>query len=347
MTGLARVPSPRLIGRALQLQKEIWVPRDIMLEVLPRYRDLPLSVDGRARHAWGVFGADDQVGTLNLLTPERVRHAITLVQRGEVIPLNLSLDLPHPPLSGRHALRHGLSVSDIGSEDWYDDFYPQASSQWDGLAHCAHPSMGFYNGHRASEITGGEGSALGIEHWAERGIVGRFVLVDVDRYRTASRRSIDCRLKDVITIEDVESCLQQEGAAIQTGDVLLLRTGWLTWYKGTDQATRLALAADLGYSTPGLECTERAAEWLWDRHVAAVVADNPGVEAVPVIQDTVEHFLHFRLIPLLGLALGELFDLDLLASRCAELGFYEGLFTASPFNKAGGSASVSNALALL
>ncbi len=320
---------------------------DSPASALPRYVDLPLAPGVAARTAWGVFGHDDQIGTLNLLTPERVRRSRQLIETGEVIPLNLDLELPNPPLSGRRALTHTVMVAERGSEDWYDTFYPQASSQWDGLAHCGHPRVGFYNGHQASEITGRPGSVLGIEHWARRGIVGRFVLADVDRYRTGVGRPLDQASKDPISIEDLEATLAAEHVSLETGDVLLMRTGWLAWYRTTDQVTRDGLAAHLDYATPGLEASERAAAWLWDHHVAAIVADNPGVEAVPVEQADVETFLHFRLIPLLGLALGELFDLDALAAACAKAGRYEGFFAAAPMYKTGGSASIANALAVL
>jgi kynurenine formamidase len=314
---------------------------------LPRYRDLPIAPGVAARTAWGVFGDDDQVGTLNLLTPDRVRRARDLIVLGQVYPLNLNLELPNPPLSGRGALKHSIAVSQLGSEDWYDNFYPQASSQWDGLAHCGHPTLGFYNGHQAAQITGRAGSTLGMENWASRGITGRFVLADVDRHRTALGRPLDHASSDVITIDDLEAALAAARVTLELGDILLMRTGWLTWYKGTDQPTRDALAAKLDYATPGLECTEAAAEWLWDHHVAAIVADNPGVEVVPVVQDDVATFLHFRLIPLLGMALGELFDLDGIAAACAASGVYEGFFAAAPLHVTGGSASTGNALAIL
>jgi kynurenine formamidase len=61
---------------------------------------------------------------------------------------------------------------------------------------------------------------------------------------------------------------------------------------------------------------------------------------------SVDTFLHFRLIGLLGIAIGELFDLDALADNCARDGVYEGLFTAAPLNKVGGSGSPANALAI-
>ena len=313
---------------------------------LPWYRDLPVAVGVAARTSWGLFGLDDQVGSINLLTPERVRSAATLVRTGRVFPLNLDLELIDPPLSGRRMFQHHISVTDKGTEDWYDAFYPQAASQWDALSHCGHPRLGFYNGHQMHEITGRAGTPNGIDNWARLGIAGRFVLADVGRYRESVGRPIDQATSDVVTLEDLEGTLAKARVSVSPGDILLMRTGWRTWYATTDQLTRDVMGANLDYATPGLECTERVAAWLWDHEVAAIVADNPGVEVVPVIQEDVETFLHFRLIPLLGMALGELFELDPLAADCAADGIYDGFFTAAPMNKVGGSGSTGNALAI-
>ena len=315
---------------------------------LPWYRDLPKAESVAARTSWGLYGdgSSDEVGSINLLTADSVRDAASLIRSGRVIPLNLDLELIDPPLSGRRSFKHTVAVILEGSEDWYDSFYPQASSQWDALCHCGHPRLGFYNGHQGSEITGREGSPLGIDHWAKRGIVGRFVLADVGRYRAAQGRSIDHSTNDVISLEDLEGALASQGVSLGANDILMMRTGWIDWYAQTDQHTRDELAAHLDYATPGLECSERVAEWLWDHQVAALVADNVGVEVVPVQQTDVETFLHFRLIPLLGMAIGELFDLDPLAADCAADGVYEGFFTAAPMNKVGGSGSMANALAI-
>ncbi len=313
---------------------------------LPLYQDLPVAPGVAARTSWGLYGPDDEVGSINLLTPDRVREAAALVRTGHVFPLNLDLELVDPPLSGRRMFEHHIMVSDRGTEDWYDAFYPQAASQWDALSHCGHPRLGFYNGHQVSEITGKAGTPNGIDNWARRGIAGRFVLADVGRYRDAVGRPIDHAVSDIVTLEDLEETLAAAGVEQAPGDILLVRTGWLTWYATTEQATRDAMGADLGYATPGLECTERIAEWLWDHEIAAIVADNPGVEVVPVIQEDVETFLHFRLIPLLGMAMAELFDLDGLAADCATDGVYQGFFTAAPMNKVGGSGSTGNALAI-
>ena len=89
------------------------------------------------------------------------------------------------------------------------------------------------------------------------------------------------------------------------------------------------------------------ARWLWNNRVAAVAADCPALEAMPFDMSRADGFLHYRLIPLLGMAVGELFVLDALAGHCAETGVYEGLFVSAPIQKTGGVGSPANAVALL
>src|SRR6476659_5725718 len=98
---------------------------------LPRYRDLPIDPTKPPGSAWGVFGDDDDVGTINLLTPERARRAAALVRKGAVFSLNWDLEKPSPPLFGRGAIRHSIVDFNPGTDDIYDNFYTQVSSQWD------------------------------------------------------------------------------------------------------------------------------------------------------------------------------------------------------------------------
>ena len=93
------------------------------LDDLPAYRDLPAVPGAPPGSSWGVFGAGDQVGTINLLTPERVLAAARLVRTGRVFSLNLDLEQPDPPLSGRRALRHTIGRDAVSTDDVYDDFF--------------------------------------------------------------------------------------------------------------------------------------------------------------------------------------------------------------------------------
>ena len=80
--------------------------------------------------------------------------------------------------------------------------------------------------------------------------------------------------------------------------------------------------------------------------MAAVAADNPALEAMPFSRESVDGWLHYRLIPMLGIAVGELWQLDPLADDCARDGVWEGMLTSAPLRVPGGIGSPANALAL-
>jgi kynurenine formamidase len=314
---------------------------------IPRYRELArIAGDDSPRAAWGLFGASDEVGAINLLQPDSVRQAAALVRRGNVFPLNWSLSMPNPPLLGRGATRHVLKDLHPGTDDYYDNFYPQASSQWDALRHVGHDTYGYYNGLPLEDSTELGVPRLGIEHWAARGIVGRFVLLDVDRYRASLGNPIRQDRQDAIGVDELDQILASQGLALRAGDILLLRFGWVHWYEGLDQPRREWLAAQEKFAAPGLAAAEITAEWLWDHHVAAVASDSPALEAMPFDRGSLDGFLHYRLVTFLGLAVGELFALDALAEECAATAVHEGLFVSAPLNMPGGAGSTANAIAI-
>jgi hypothetical protein len=128
---------------------------------------------------------------------------------------------------------------------------------------------------------------------------------------------------------------------------LPLRFGGMAWHEGADEADRRwAASPPEEVGTPSLAHEEPVARWLWDQHVTAVATGSPALEILPVDQTSIETFLHIRLIALLGLAVGEMFDREALATDCADDRVYEGMFTAARLNKIGGSGSPANALAI-
>lgn len=324
---------------------------------IPKYADLPIRPDLPAGSSWGVWGDDDDVGAVNFLTDDRVAVAAQLVRRGAVFSLNWSLDQPDPPILGRRPLAHTVLDGPSGTDDKYDEFFPQASSQWDALAHIKHPEHGFYNGFRREDFNAGPHGRLGIDAWGRRGIAGRFVLIDVARWAERSGRPFDPGDTASFGVAALEQALAAQRTTLAPGSILLLRFGWMAWYEQSSPETRerLALAHDFDdverdwdhfFPAPGIEASEEMAAWLWDHEVAVVAADCPAVEAMPMSRASVETFLHFRLIPLLGLALGEMWDLERLAADCADDGVYEGLLVSAPLNKPGGAGSPANAIAL-
>jgi hypothetical protein len=313
---------------------------------LPSYDELP---DGRAWSLW-----PDVFGSLNLLGAEQVLAGVACVQRGAVFALNWDMGLPDPPLFDRAAFTHTVNdlQHDAGHDDDLSGWNTQSSSQWDGFRHIRHAVHGYYGGVADEEH--------GIHHWAQRGIVGRAVLCDVGRWRQSAGRPLQYDQPDPIEPSDIVDCLEAQGSAFEAGDILLVRTGWITWYRGLSAEARLALSKNL--MAPGLRPGIATARVLWDLHPAALACDNPAVETWPpgaladpevvariaTDYDAVapEIFLHFALLPLLGLPLGELWDLDALAADCAEDGRYTSLLTSAPLNLKAGVASPPNALAL-
>lgn len=310
---------------------------------MPSYAELPIRPELPEGSAWGVFGDDDEVGCINLCTPAKALEAAALVKTGKTFSLNWELEQPVPAMFRRGNPRHTIMGEGYGRDDVLDNFFPQSSSQWDGLTHITHPEHGFYNGVTGDQITGRPGTKNGIEHWARRGIVTRGVLLDVARYLASQGRPVDGSQSVRFSVADLEATRQAQGGVdIRPGDILLLRTGWMAWYLEAPLADRMLLANMATHHTPGLEGSMEMVEWLWNSHVAAVAGDNPSLEAFPMAGVS----LHRHMIPLLGLPIGEMFFVESLAEDCAADGVYEFMLTSAPLNLLGGVGSPPNALAI-
>jgi Putative cyclase len=314
--------------------------------VLPRFAELPVRPGAPPGSSWGVFGDDDEIGTLNFVRPEDVAAAARLVRAGKVFALNLGLELPDPPLFGRKPVRHTLFEKYGGAalDEHLDDLYPQASTQWDGLRHFADPDHGFYNGAQLAELTGG-GDRLGVHHWARRGIAARAVLLDVAGILDDEGASYDPLEFFPIGAELLARAAERQAVEIRQGDVLLIRTGWLGAYEQLGRPERERLAAAGRPAAPGLHGDDVPA-FLWDNRIAAVAADNPALEATRCSGDASPLKLHVALIARLGMPLGELWRLDELAADCAADGVYDALLVSAPLNLRGGAGTPANALAL-
>jgi kynurenine formamidase len=316
---------------------------------LPRHADLPIREGAPQGAAWGVFGDDDQVGTINLMTPDRVVDAAGSIRNGKVFSLNLPINIPDPPLFGRGKHVHTIKkYATYILDDYLDNFYPQASSQWDALSHVKHPKFGGYNGFPDSEITGYGGTRLGIDNLARRGIAGRGVIADIGRYHERVGKTISFTTNESIPFEDLLATLKEQRTTIRSGDVLLIRIGWTLAYLAMTPEEKQALAAET--RCPGIEGSRRVAQWLWDNRIAAVASDAPGLEAIPPPrpanpEDSAD-FLHFHMLSYFGMPIGEMWDLEKLAEDCAADRRYDFFFTSAPLNIPGGVGSPPNALAI-
>jgi kynurenine formamidase len=328
---------------------------------LPTYDELLARTDAPPGSAWGLFGEDDQIGTLNLLTPERAAAGARSVVTGRAYSLDLALDAFSPPLAPtRRTHEHFIfQRNPFHHDEWIDRLYTQISSQIDGLRHIGHPEHGFYNGSNPDRFVPGD-DLLGIEHLADHTIAGRAVLIDVDRHLRAVGEPIDHRNGPPIPIEVVEAARRHQDVEVEPGDIVLLRFGWIEWYQErATEAERQRVATEQFHT--GLLQDHSTVAWLWDHGVSFVAADNFALECWPArptspfftraereegTRDAHSGIMHRILIPLLGMPIGELWNLDALAAECAGDGRYTCLLTAAPLRHTGGVGSPANAVAI-
>lgn len=298
---------------------------------------------------WGDFGEDDQLGRLNLLTPEKVLQGIAEVKVGKTFCLSLPLDLPggnvlnprrFPPMfyaTGPIAEpRYNYPVSrvDPNAPDIVSDdrvlMTLQYSSQWDTLAHVGamfdadgdgKPEPVYYNGWRAGvdvigpvDYHGNQpfpdkigARKLGVENMAEKPIQGRGVLVDLFDMCGPKRT--------IVSYDMLMRAMEEQKVVVEKGDMLLLHTGFgqlLMDGKGKADPTIMVE----GYAQlDGRD--QKLLDWITKSEIAALIADNYGVEAMPPSPPTKESPsnlpLHHHCIFKLGLNLGELWYLTELA----------------------------------
>ncbi len=295
---------------------------------------------------WGRWGTADQRGTLNHIGPEVLKNAAAQVQSGKLFNLGLRFD-KNGPQPGGGRFNPMVYVTDLFTPlnpnvpgvCYSDDVVHmplQASTQWDALGHV-HYDGALYNGCNARECLTDKGALkMGIEHLASPGILSRGVLLDIARFKGVERLASDY----AITVDDLNGCCAKQGVTMQTGDILLVRTGHIQVF--TQDQDRLRFMG----KQPGLTYT--CAEWAHDKSLAAVAADNVAVEIIDAAGMHSEMPLAFHMLALrdMGMPLGEMFNLDALAADCAEDGRYTVMLAAPPLEVTNGFGSPVNPLAL-
>lgn len=292
---------------------------------------------------WGRWGAHDERGTVNFITPQVVRRAAAGVKRGDVFSLGLSFGAEGPqigqggrvnPLHLMSAVNGGYGPDPEGFR-YADDVIVmplQCATQWDSLAHVHYGGL-LYNGFPASTTTPAGATRNAIDKLGN-GIVSRGVLLDIARLAGVERLPPG----RVIGPDDLDKAERAQGVQVESGDVLLVRTGHITVF--TADGNREGYMRQM----PGLGIA--CVEWLHAREVAAVATDTMAVEVIPFEDPATPLPFHMLCIRDMGLTLGEMFDLEALAADCARDGVWEFLFSAPPLKVTGGVGSPLNPLAV-
>lgn len=248
---------------------------------LPSFKDLPIDPKYPPKSAWGVWGDDDSLGSMNLLTKERAKEAAKLVRTGKLFPLNWTMDNKYP-MFGRGGFEHALKelVPDACFDDVYNNWNTQSSSQWDGLGHvCERHNPGvFYNNTSVDEVRSGN-EKLGIHHLARKGIAGRAVLLDFRRWAIKNGIEYDPLSRYEITVQHLDEVAKDQGVAFKEGDILLIRSGFTEAYLKASEKVQESLSGK-AYAC-GLKSCDETLEWVWNHHFSTVAGDTVAFEAWP------------------------------------------------------------------
>ncbi|EJB08144.1 Putative cyclase [Rhizobium leguminosarum bv. trifolii WSM597] len=293
-----------------------------------------------AKSNWGEFGDDDQIGRLNLITPDVRRMAALEIKEGLTFCLSIPLDLPGgnllvsnrlPPMrtiakkAGRPLVNFPFCCdnpdwNDIGCDDAVT-LYTQYSTQWDALSHIGcefdadddgEAEIVYYNGYRGGEhILGpdaekGPGALrLGIENMAETCVQGRGVMVDLFARFGAEQK--------LVGYEDLMRVLEEDKITVESGDMLCIHTGWTRAV--VEQKDNLDTQLLHGSHSVLNGADGKLLDWIDKSGIAALIADNFAVEGFQTSSgDGSRRFpalpLHRRCIVELGMNLGELWHLS-------------------------------------
>jgi kynurenine formamidase len=282
------------------------------------------------------WGAEDTLGSFNMLGPKQTLKAAKLIKTGKTYRLGIETNAATPAFPPRTFevtvlwpnQYSGTSYGD-NKFNFFDDTmngWMGVGSQIDGLGHAATDGV-FYNGFKAKDFAKVDGlKSMGVEDYPP--IVTRGVLIDMARCKGQEMLSEGT----AYTREDIMDCEKQLGVTIEKGDVVLFNSGWMKILESDPKR--------FGKGEPGLGIS--GAEYLAEKDVMAVGADTWGVEAIPFEDPKVMYKVHQILINYHGIYIFENMDTRELAAD----GATEFMFVLGPARITGAVQMIINPIAI-
>lgn len=281
---------------------------------------------------WGRWGADDQLGAINLITPQKRREAAKLVRKG--ISVSLARDAETEPAADNPnpfvhtVLSDGQNLHAQWCSDNYSvSYHGFAHSHIDSLCHYVHQQT-LYNGVSSKVVTSKGATKLDI-HNLKNGIFTRGILIDLPKLRGVDYLEPGT----AVYPEDLDAWEKMSGVSISSGDVVLLYTG--RW-------ARRAAVGPWNGTQAGLHAT--SARWLKKRDIAVLGSDG-GSEVSPSGIPGVSSPIHLLMLHAMGVHMLDNLDLEALSQTGRELKRWDFLITLAPLPVNGGTGSPLNPIA--
>jgi kynurenine formamidase len=291
---------------------------------------------------WGRWGADDERGTLNYITPGHIRTAAALVRTGRSVSLALPINTVAGPDNARPAVHYMVQLHDIVPErgeprfarDYLaSEIHGNCRTHIDALCHIAYNGR-LYNGKPASSFTSHGPLLQDVTAYAH-GVVGKGVLLDIPRLRGVKWLEPG----DGVSYGELLNAEVAQGVRLGEGDILLFRTG--------HHRRRLELGPwDNSYAGEGRAgLYPDAVRLLHERRVAAFLPDGDG-ETVPGNVEGVAHPIHALQVAAMGMACADNLQFEELVEVCESERRWEFLVVAAPLRIPRGTGSLVNPLAI-
>ena len=286
---------------------------------------------------WGRWGPEDQLGTLNLVTEEKRRQAGGLVKDGVSVSCAWTIKTDMPGEHTSRVLHYMVATGEAGADaTWSGDFLGMAYhgnciTHVDALCHVFTGGK-MYNGLPSTLVNSENGAEAESITLLSQGVVTRGVLLDIARLRGEDR--IESPV--AITPDILEEAEASEGVRVESGDVLLIRTGHLArYYDG--------IVTDTSDPRPGPHVS--CLPWFRERGIAMLGGDQNN-EVSPSGYPNIGEPIHEVGIPALGLWLIDNMNLEEVSQACAERGRWEFMMVVAPLRFRGATGSPANPLAV-
>jgi kynurenine formamidase len=284
---------------------------------------------------WGRWGKDDQLGTINLITPAKRKQAAALVRSGVSVSLSRTAETERSADNSSPFVHQMTATGDNPADGSYAmDTYTVSYHGWahthmDSICHMVYQGK-MYNGYSQQEITKAGAGKLAVTNF-RNGIFTRGILMDIPRLKGVPY----LEPSQPIYPEDLDAWAKKAGIQVQPGDVIFIRTG--RWARRASKGPW-----DASKNSAGLYGS--CARWL-KQHDAAMVGSDGASDVMPSGVEGVTQPIHQLVLIAMGMPIFDNCDLEALSEAANREHRWEFLITASPLTVAGGTGSPLNPIA--